>query len=140
FDQFVKQKLKVKFYARYTDDFVIVSRNKNYLEELIGPIKDFLKNNLALKLHPKKISIRKMDWGIDFLGYVTLPRYRLLRVKTKQRIFKKLKEQTKQFKQNAVSEQTLNQSLQSYLGVLTHANTYRLSEDLKNQFWFWLTE
>ncbi len=32
FDQFVKHKLKVKYYIRYADDFVILSENKNYLK------------------------------------------------------------------------------------------------------------
>jgi RNA-directed DNA polymerase len=31
FDQFMKHELKVKYYARYTDDFVIVSEIKNIL-------------------------------------------------------------------------------------------------------------
>lgn len=30
FDQFVKHKLKVKYYIRYADDFVILSNNKKY--------------------------------------------------------------------------------------------------------------
>lgn len=32
FDKFVKHKLKVKYYIRYADDFVIISPDKNYLE------------------------------------------------------------------------------------------------------------
>ena len=45
FDQFVKHDLKVKYYARYTDDFAIISDNKNYLKELLVPIKLFLQEN-----------------------------------------------------------------------------------------------
>ena len=29
FDQFLKRKLKVKYYIRYADDFVILSENKD---------------------------------------------------------------------------------------------------------------
>lgn len=39
-----------------------------------------------------------------------------------------------------IDEQTLMQSLQSYLGTLSHADSYKLSQDLQNQYWFWLTE
>ncbi len=39
--------------------------------------------------------MRKLEWGIDFLGYIVLSHYRLPRVKTKRRIFKKLKEKRK---------------------------------------------
>ncbi len=42
FDQFVKHKLKAKYYIRYADDFVIFSENKDYLQELISKLADFL--------------------------------------------------------------------------------------------------
>lgn len=32
FDQFIKHKLKVKYYIRYCDDFVIVLRDNKHLE------------------------------------------------------------------------------------------------------------
>ena len=86
-DQFVKHDLKVKHYARYTDDFVIVSTDKKYLEDLLDPFRKFIGDKLKLSLHPKKCSILNAGQGVDFLGYVILPHYRLLRSKTKRRIF-----------------------------------------------------
>ena len=50
FDQFMKQELKVKYYIRYADDFVILSENREYLEELVEEIKDFLELKLKLFL------------------------------------------------------------------------------------------
>ena len=140
FDQFIKHKLKIKHYIRYTDDFVIVANNKLYLENLIIPIRSFLSDKLALELHPKKVTIRKFHQGIDFLGYVVLPHHRLLRTKTRQHIFRKLKKRVNEYKMDLISKQTLEQSLQSYLGVLSHANTYKLNNEIRNQFWFWLNE
>lgn len=140
FDQFVKQSLKVKNYARYTDDFVIVNKERAALLELLPRIKTFIGENLALELHPKKITIRKFHQGVDFLGYVVLPHHRVLRTKTRNRIFKKLRQRIGEYKAGVITKETLKQSLNSYLGVLSHANTYRLSQDLKNQFWFLLTE
>ncbi len=69
-DQFVKHVLQVKNYARYTDDFVILANNREYLETLIPKIENFLKTRLALSLHPNKVSIRSYRQGVDFLGYV----------------------------------------------------------------------
>ncbi len=71
-DQFVKYKLKVKYYVRYADDFVILSVNKETLEKLIIPIADFLQVHMKLDLHPDKIIFRKIDCGIDFVGYISL--------------------------------------------------------------------
>ena len=140
FDQFVKHKLKVRYYIRYTDDFIIVSENEQYLFSLIPLITEFLKTRLALEIHPRKIVIRKLHRGIDFLGYLIFPKHRLIRTKTRRRIFTKMKHRIKEYGFGKISQSTLEQSLQSYLGVLSHANTYNLSQRLKNQFWFWLTE
>ena len=45
-----------------------------------------------------------------------------------------------EYNNGIISEQTLNQSFQSYLGVMSHANTYNIEQELKNQFWFNLNE
>lgn len=117
-----------------------MENNQEKLEKLLEPIRLFLEENLNLKLHPDKIVIKKHSQGIDFLGLVALPHYRLLRTKTKRRAFKKLKTRVKEYKIGKTDEQALNQTLQSYLGVLTHANTHKLSRELLNQFWFWLSD
>jgi len=58
----------------------------------------------------KKIMIKKYNQGIDFLGYVSFPYHKILRVKTRKRIFKNIK----------------RKNLQSYLGVLKHCNSHKL--------------
>jgi len=96
--------------------------------------------NLKLELHPSKISIRKFHQGIDFLGYVVLPKYRRLRTKTKRRMGKKLRQKVNKYKAGLIDENALKQSLNSYLGVLSHADTYELQQKLQNQFWSWLED
>jgi len=140
FDQFVKHKLKIDYYIRYTDDFIIIANNRLFLENVIISIQSFLTKNLFLKLHSNKIIIRKINQGIDFLGYVVLPYYRLIRFKTKQRIFRKIKKRIDEYKKGVISNQAVEQSLQSYLGVFSHANAYKIEQNLKNKFWFWLNE
>lgn len=125
-DKFVKQDLRMRYYIRYADDFVIVSGNKVYLESLITKIDCFLKSELKLSIHKNKIIIRKYNQGIDFLGYIVLPHYILPRTKTKRRIFKKLKE--KRYSKN------FNQSLQSYLGHLSHADSFKLTQGILKTF------
>jgi len=89
--------------------------------------------------HPDKVSILPYHRGVDFLGQIIFPHHRLLRTKTKRRIFRKLKQKVKEYKSGAITEEELHQSLQSYLGVLSHVDAYETTEKLKNQFWFWLT-
>lgn len=131
-DQFIKHKLKVKYYIRYTDDFVILDTNRDYLKKIINLIGEFLRDNLKLSLHPNKIIIRTHRQGIDFLGYVILPYCRILRTKTKIRMFKKIKNKIEHFKNGKISEESLNQTIQSYLGALSHCNSYKLKKKLND--------
>ena len=120
FDQFVKRKLKVDYYIRFADDFVIFHENRAYLGNLISKISEFLDIKLKLLLHPDKVSIKTIASGVDFLGWVHFPHYRVLRTTTRRRMQKRLKN-------NPAKE-----SKSSYLGLLSHGNTYKLREEIRN--------
>ncbi|KKR05423.1 MAG: RNA-directed DNA polymerase [Candidatus Peregrinibacteria bacterium GW2011_GWC2_39_14] len=130
-DQFFKHQLKIKYYVRYADDFVILDNDCNVLTELIPKIQGFLQSYLKISLHPQKISITKFKQGIDFLGYICFPHYRLIRAKTRKRMFKKLGTKIEKFKNKEIDAEKLNQSLQSYLGMLKHANSFKLKIKIK---------
>lgn len=140
FDQFVKHELRVKYYLRYTDDFVIISDNTGYLESLLPKISQFLETKLALEMHPNKVSILKYRQGIDFLGYVILPHHIRLRTKTKRRMLRKLDQNIIDYKAEVIDKKAFNQSLQSYLGVLSHADSHEFTQDLVNKIWFELSD
>ncbi len=125
-DQFIKQQLKIKYYIRYSDDFVILSDSKEYLKGLVFEIDEFLKEKIKLSFHSNKVIIRKYRQGIDFLGYVTLPYYTTLRTKTKKRMFKKIRLIKEKLKSGLISKESFNQSLQSYYGVLKHCSGHKL--------------
>src|SRR3989344_4010781 len=119
FDQFMKHKLKAKYYIRYADDFVVMSHDKSRLQELLPKIGDFLQERLRLDLHPNKISIRTIASGVDFLGWVHFPNYRVLRTTTKRRMFKNIK-----------NKEGNTNIIQSYLGLLSHGNSRMLEEKI----------
>jgi RNA-directed DNA polymerase len=133
-DQFMKHSLRIRHYIRYCDDFVVIADNREYLAELVLKIGEFLKQTLKLELHQKKIEIRKYSQGVDFLGYVTLPHYRVLRTKTKRRVFKKLFAKQGQITKGILEQDKFNQSIWSYLGVLKHCYSYKLSIKLQSIF------
>lgn len=130
-DWFIKKQLKIKYYFRYADDFVIIDPSLEYLEILIELINNFLNTELNLQLHPQKTEIRKFKQGIDFLGYVILPYYITLRTKTKKRMFKKIKLNKEKLNQGLITRKSFNQSLQSYYGALKHCNSFKLKRELK---------
>lgn len=116
FDQFLKRKLGVRHYIRYSDDFVILHENRQYLVDLIPRISTFLVEELKLTLHPKKVFIKNYSSGVDFLGWIHFPYHRILRTSTKRRMFRKLK------------HKHTKEAVTSYLGLLKHGNTYNLSK------------
>jgi hypothetical protein len=129
-DQFIKHKLKIKHYIRYCDDFVILGKEKERLVATIPLISCFIKEKLKLTLHFDKVIIRKYHQGIDFLGYIALPHYRVLRTKTKKRIFNKIKIRKTQLENGLITAKSFQQSLQSYLGVLKHCKGYKIKREL----------
>ena len=122
FDQFVKHRLKVKYYIRYADDFVLVSEDKTELEQLLPLIQEFLFERLTLSLHPNKVFIKTFASGIDFLGWVHFPYYRVLRTSTRRRMLQRL--QAKSNKKTIVS----------YLGLLSHGNGFRLQKRVRESY------
>lgn len=119
FDQFVKHKFKVKYYIRYADDFVFLHNDKIYLKNLQLSVGEFLENKLKLKLHPDKVFIKTFGSGVDFLGWVHFPKHRVLRITTKKRILRNINVNSKK------------ESIDSYLGVLSHGNGYKLQVKIK---------
>lgn len=117
-DNFIKRKLKIKYYIRYADDFLILDKNKIFLEKIITDISYFLEGNLKLSLHPNKVSIKNINSGVDFLGWVNFYNYRVLRTSTRKRMIRRIKD----------DKNKLN--LASYIGLLGHGNTKKLKNQI----------
>lgn len=51
------------------DDFLIIHTDKEHLKKVREDIRIFLRENLKLTLHPKKIAIKNVTQGVTFVGY-----------------------------------------------------------------------
>ena len=67
-DHFIKEKLHIKYYIRYMDDFLLISDDKEYLKYCLKEITKYIENKLLLKLN-NKTQIYNLNKGINFLGY-----------------------------------------------------------------------
>lgn len=117
-DQFIKHQLKARQYVRYADDFIVLSRDRRQLERMIPTIRDFLIERLKLQLHPDKIFLKTLASGVDFLGWVQFPDHRVLRTNTKRRMMRR------------VRVCPAPEAVQSYLGLLSHGNTFGLRQEV----------
>ena len=129
-DQFMKRELKIKYYLRYCDDFIILGENREYSESLTPIIAQFLQDRLGLTLHPRKIIYTKLSQGIDFLGYVILPHHKVLRTKTKNRMLKNIQKNKEDLEQGIIDEKYFERSTASYVGMLEHCDSWKIKKGL----------
>ena len=126
------------------DDFLILSYNKEKLHQIKKELKEFLANELMLKLHSKKANVFPAEKGIDFLGYQIFSlrpygargpegNYKLLRKSTVKRFIKRTKVYRRKLKENSMTEEKFNQSLQSWLAYAKFGNSYQLRKNLSEK-------
>ncbi len=130
-DQYVKHKLKCKYYCRYVDDFVMLSEDPQQLVEWYRDLSEFLKTRLKLELHRRKKMINKLSQGVDFVGFVIKPNHVLLRQKTIKKIYKTIREF--KTKPNWYEQEEINRyirTINSYLGMLRGVNGYNMRQDI----------
>ena len=120
-DQFVKHKLKAKYYLRYVDDFVILAKDRAALEFYKTAITEFVDKELCLNVHPGKTFIRPVTDGIDFVGYVIRPEYILIRKRVVGEWRRKME---------LTDEKQRSQAFVSYTGHAMWANSYGLRKKM----------
>ncbi len=129
-DQFIKHQLKVKYYIRYMDDSVILSKDKKYLHQVKEEIVKFFYDQLYLTAHPKKIRIFPADKGIDFLGYVVFKDHILLRSSNVRKFRKKYRKLLTKVREGKMSKEKAWQSIQSWIAHAKQADSCRLRKKL----------
>lgn len=67
-DHIVKEKLHIKQYIRYMDDFILIHEDREYLKYCLTVIEEHLRG-LNLKLSAKKTQLFPLKQGIKFLGF-----------------------------------------------------------------------
>ena len=128
-DKFVKNKLRIKYYIRYVDDFIILNENKKQLEIWKEKIDEFLRQELKIELHPDKSRIINLKQGVDFVGFRNFYYYNLLR----KRSIRNIKRKMSLFKEGLIEKDRLIASFQGWQAYAKWANTYRLRQDLSKE-------
>ncbi len=119
-DHWVKEDLRVRYYARYCDDMVIMGPDKTCLHDMHRRVADYLHDRLRLEI--------KGDWqifptrtrGIDFLGYRFFGDRTLVRKRIVQDFRARLRTIKKQWRY--MPAPAVINSVMSYYGWLKHAD------------------
>ena len=132
-DWFVKHKLKVKYYIRYVDDFVILHKNKATLTRLRAQINNFLLDNLKVELHPEKTRIIKLINSTTFLGFRIFQDYQLLKKSNARRIWKRIALFKQRYNQSLMNREEIRLSIEGWIAYASFANTYSLRKKVTNK-------
>ncbi len=133
-DQFVKHKLKAKFYIRYVDNFVILHNIREMLEEYKSKINIFLKENLKLELHPDKSKIIQLDNGIGFFGVRLFFHHKLVRKKNIGNFEKKFEASKELYFKGIISREKVLGQFEGWLAYISNADTYKYRRHLTRMF------
>ncbi len=133
-DQFVKHKLKAKYYIRYVDDFVILHDSKDQLKKWKDEIGIFLKEKLDLELHPNKSQILKLEKGIKFLGFRIFYHHKLLRKSNMKHFERKLNQMKIMLEEGLLDREEIVEKLVGWLAYASNGDTHKYRKYILKNF------
>ena len=133
FDHFVKERLRIKYYVRYMDDFLLIHPDKEYLRYCQKQIETFLAG-LRLELN-EKTNIFPLRHGVDFLGFHTYITesgqiIRRLRHSSVKRMKGKIRWWKKEYPAGKVTKKEILDSWTAWDAHAAHGNTYTLRQEI----------
>ena len=136
-DHMIKERLGIKYYGRYMDDFYLIHEDRAYLQFCLEEIRRFLVP-MGLELN-QKTAIFPLSQGIDFLGFRTYLTdsgkvVRKVRRESKNRIRRKIKKFRHLVDEGRVDFDTVLQSYNSWTGHADHGNSYHLISEIDDLF------
>lgn len=128
-DKYVKEVLKIKYYARYMDDFILLLETKEECKKIKLKIENFIQEYLKLSLNSKsRYYPNKM--GVNFCGYRIYETHRLIRNRCKQKMRKQIKNWNKLYQSGKLDTNKMLLSWNSFKAHISHANSYYLKDKM----------
>lgn len=128
-DQFIKHELKIRYYARYLDDSIIIVKTKEEAKRALEEITKFLREKLKLELN-SKTQIFKSKQGVNFCGY-KINEYRMkLRDRGKRALKNKIKKLKNEIKNGTMTSKEAKRYLAGHMGYIQYADINNLKHRL----------
>lgn len=133
-DVYIKEKLKIKYYTRYMDDFLLIHENKKYLQDCKKNLENLLQEEFKLALNNKS-EVVPLKNGVEYLGF----RFYLnnngkvfmkLKKQSKVRLKNNIKKRKSDFQKKKISINELENFIASFEGNARHGDTFNLMRHL----------
>ena len=128
-DHFVKEKLGVKKYVRYVDDFALFGDNREILTKARKQIEDFLAT-LRLQIHAVKSQLFETRIGANFVGFRVFPKLIRVRNDNLRRARWRLRKMVDEYREGNIEAEKVKQRLQSWIAHLEHGDTFQLRQNI----------
>lgn len=137
FDHMVKEKLHIKYYGRYADDFYLIHEDKEYLQYCLKEIRKYL-GEYGLELN-EKTQIFPLKNGIDFLGFHTYITdtgkvIQKIRKRSKDNARRKLKKMKKKLDAGTISMEKVDEFYTSWREYASSGDTYHLIQNMDSLY------
>ena len=113
-------------YGRYVDDFVVISRNRNLLLNILQEARNYLLEELGLTLHPRKVSLQRASSGVRFTGALIRPGRILPNIRTIEHLYDVIDRFGIEYDPKSEVLQRYVRRINSLMGVLVHYDTYNI--------------
>ena len=118
-DHYIKEVLRVKYYVRYMDDFLLILPNKEESKRVKQVLEKYLKDVLNLKLN-KKTNYFPNKNGVKFCGFQIYRNKIKLANANKKRMNKRVREWNKKYARKTLDFKNASVSLGSWEGHAKH--------------------
>lgn len=131
-DHYIKDILKIKYYVRYMDDFILLVETKQEARLLKEKINEYIVSKLHLQLN-KKSKYFPNTLGIDFCGYRIYETHILLRKRFEKKVRKNVL-MWKYLKNNGIlNSSKMEMSWNSCKAHMKHSNSYNFLKKIEGQ-------
>ena len=134
-DQMIVRNLRPGAYARYVDDFLLFADSPEQLHQMQARIREFL-YGYRLTLHPGKSRVYWCRDGFPFLGFRLFPTHMRLARPNVVRFRRRLRQLHADYHAGLIDKETVNRSVQAWIGHAMHGDTWRLREQIFEEFPF----
>jgi len=133
-DHFVKERLRVRHYLRYMDDFLLLASDRRGARDRLGQVRAFLTEQLRLELNPRRVTVAPIGEPCDLLGYVHHADGRTrLRRRSVRRLWRRLPALERRMAAREIDSDKARASVASWFGLAAHADAFRLSKSIFTQ-------
>ena len=131
-DHYIKERLKIKYYIRYMDDFILIHEDREYLKYCETEIRKKL-SEYGFTFNEKKTRIYPLTDGILFLGFTfkiskTGKIYKQINPRNVKMERKKLVRMVHKAKRGELTREKVDECYQSWRNHASKGNSFRLLE------------